>query len=174
MAHILYFATVPTGAVELLAEEVVALGGKVEKRQPTGVWCQGDLAFGYRLTLWSRVANRVYLHLQRARVDTPEALYQAALEMDWQQHLTGKTPFSVSFTGAGAGIRHTHFGALKVKDAVVDQLRARTGERPSVEREGPHLALHAHLHRGQFDLFLDMSGFGLHQRSYKRGVRFKA
>lgn len=174
MSHIRYFATVPTGAVELLAEEIKTLGGEVEKRQPSGVWCRGDLAFGYRLTLWSRVANRVYLQLLQAEVQDAEDLYAEVQQVDWQAHMGVETPFSVSFTGSGAGIRHTHFGTLKIKDAIVDQFRNRCGQRPPVETEAHHLALHGHLHKGKFDLFLDMSGFGLHQRGYKAGVRFSA
>ena len=169
-----YFATAPAGGVELLAEELKALGAGQLRLKPTGVEFDGDLAVGYRAVLWSRVANRVYLRLSEATVDSPASLYAAVQRVDWTEHLTPETPFAVSFTGSGAGIHHTHFGALKIKDAIVDQFRARCGARPPVVTEGNHLAIHAHLQRGRLQLFIDLSGFGLHQRGYRAGVRFSA
>ncbi|HIQ40226.1 MAG TPA: bifunctional 23S rRNA (guanine(2069)-N(7))-methyltransferase RlmK/23S rRNA (guanine(2445)-N(2))-methyltransferase RlmL [Sulfurivirga caldicuralii] len=169
-----YFATAPAGGVELLAEELKSLGAQQCQLKPTGVEFSGELAVGYRAVLWSRVANRIYLRLANAVVDRPEALYAAVQGIDWSQHMTVETPFAVSFTGSGAGIKHTHFGALKIKDAIVDQFRGRCGMRPPVVTEGAHLAIHAHLHRGRLQVFIDLSGFGLHQRGYRQGVRFSA
>ena len=169
-----YFATAPTGGIELLAEELATLGAVACRQKPTGVWFEGTLEIGYQALLWSRVANRIHLLLHEAEVDSPEALYAAVQAVDWTEHMTAQTPFSVHFAGTGAGIRHTHYGALKIKDAIVDQLRERAGRRPPVQTEGHRLALYGHLHRGRFRLFLDMSGFGLHQRGYRTGVRFAA
>jgi 23S rRNA (guanine2445-N2)-methyltransferase / 23S rRNA (guanine2069-N7)-methyltransferase len=73
----------------------------------------------------------------------------------------------VEFSGHGSGIDNTHFGALKVKDAIVDKLRTPTGERPSIDKINPDLRIHLRLDRGEAILSLDLSGHSLHQRGYR-------
>ncbi len=73
----------------------------------------------------------------------------------------------MEFSGKGSGIDNTHFGALKVKDAIVDNLRAEFGKRPTVDKVNPDVRVHLHLDRGQAVLSLDLSGHSLHQRGYR-------
>ena len=68
---------------------------------------------------------------------THEQLYEGVSAIDWAQHIKPKGTLAIDFGGASSGITHTHFGALKTKDAIVDQFRARTGERPSVQLDQP-------------------------------------
>ena len=169
-----YFATAPTGGVELLADELRAAGAQALRLHPRGVHFEGPLEAGCRALLWSRVANRIYLQLLDVAVETPDEIHQAVRSLDWSGHMTADTPFSVSFTGQGAGVRHTHYGALRIKDAVADYWRERVGYRPPVQTDGRRLALHAHVEKGRLQLYLDLSGFGLHQRGYRAGVAFDA
>ena len=102
---------------------------------------------------------------------TPEALYEGVAAIDWTQHVAPNGTLAIEFGGSSAGINHTHFGALKTKDAIVDQLRERTGQRPSVELERPDIRLDVRLDRERATLSLDLSGDSLHRRAYRaRGV----
>ena len=74
---------------------------------------------------------------------------------------------AVEFSGHGSGIDNTHFGALKVKDAIVDKLRTPQGDRPSIDKLNPDLRIHLRLDRGEAILSLDLSGHSLHQRGYR-------
>ena len=121
----------------------------------------------YRLCLWSRLANRVLLVLARTPVSDAESLYDAVHALDWSEHLAANGSLAVEFSGRGAGIDNSHFGALKVKDAIVDQLRARFGQRPDIDKLNPQVRVHAHLERGELVLSLDLSGHSLHQRGYR-------
>lgn len=107
------------------------------------------------------------LVLGRFPVDSAEALYQAVRGIDWSEHLLPTGSLAIEFSGRGAGIDNTHFGALKVKDAIVDSLRTASGERPSVDKYEPDLRVHARLERGELVLSIDLSGFSLHQRGYR-------
>ncbi|SIN72854.1 23S rRNA m(2)G-2445 methyltransferase [Sulfurivirga caldicuralii] len=169
-----YFATAPAGALELLRDELKSLGATSTRLHGGGVAFSGAPAVGYGAALWSRTANRVYLQLAAGEVHDGEDLYALARSVDWSEHLAPDTPFAVSFTGTSSTIRHTHFGALKIKDALVDCFRDRGLPRPSVSTDSPHLALHAHLHRNQAVLYLDLVGFGMHQRGYRAGARIAA
>ncbi|MCQ4346807.1 bifunctional 23S rRNA (guanine(2069)-N(7))-methyltransferase RlmK/23S rRNA (guanine(2445)-N(2))-methyltransferase RlmL [Pseudomonas stutzeri] len=159
--------TSPKGLESLLLEEAAVLGLQDGRAQVAAVQGQGSLETAYRLCLWSRLANRVLLVLGRFPVDSAEALYQAVRGIDWSEHLLPTGSLAVEFSGRGAGIDNTHFGALKVKDGIVDSLRTASGERPSVDKYEPDLRVHARLERGELVLSLDLSGFSLHQRGYR-------
>ena len=163
----LLILTCPKGLESLLREEATTLGLEEAREQVAVVSGQGDLETAYRLCLWSRLANRVLLMLARFPVDGPEALYQGVNAIDWAEHLDPAGTLAVEFSGQGAGIDNTHFGALKVKDAIVDRLRTPTGVRPSVDKTNPDLRVHLRLERGEAVLSLDLSGHSLHQRGYR-------
>nr|WP_293269463.1 bifunctional 23S rRNA (guanine(2069)-N(7))-methyltransferase RlmK/23S rRNA (guanine(2445)-N(2))-methyltransferase RlmL [Nannocystis sp.] len=178
-ATLQFFATAPRGLEELLAAELAALGAAAIKLQPSGVLFQGPLQVGYRACLWSRVAGRVLLELGRGPASDAEELYAAALAIDWARHMDRTATLAVDFTGTNAAIVHTTFGAQKVKDAVVDQLRAGT-QRPSVDKLRPDLRIHVHLRkrtgppgqareggRDEAVLSIDLSGESLHRRGYR-------
>lgn len=169
-----FFATTPPGLSELLREELISLGAQAVKAQPRGVAFEGSLETGYRACLWSRFANQIYLELLDVKLDNQEALYRTLRDFAWNRQMNQHQTFLVSFTGKGLGIDHTHFGALTIKDAIVDFFRDTTGVRPNIDKDFPDLQFHGHLNRNQFTLSLNLSGHSLHQRGYREGVRAKA
>jgi 23S rRNA (guanine2069-N7)-methyltransferase / 23S rRNA (guanine2445-N2)-methyltransferase len=161
------FVTAPAGTADLAAEEATACGATEVRAQTAGVACQATLEQAYRICLWSRVANRVLLPVAEFQASTPEALYAGVHGVDWQAHLPPGGTLAVDCTSSRSQINHTQFAALKVKDAVVDQFRERTGSRPSVDVAAPSIRLHLHLHRDVATLSLDLSGDSLHRRGYR-------
>ena len=88
--------------------------------------------------------------------------------MDWSEYMTLQTTFAIDFFSANSSITHTQYGALKVKDAIVDQFRERnSGERPSVQRTDPDLRINVYVFRDQARIAIDWSGRSLHQRGYR-------
>lgn len=162
-----FFVTCPKGIEGLLLDEVRALGAESAKETVAGVYASGPLELGYRICLWSRLANRVLLVLQRFAADDAQALYDGVSQIEWAQHMASDGTLAVHFSGQLPGVDNTHFGALKVKDAIVDQLRTASGERPSVDKNNPHLRINAHCRSGEVQLSLDLSGNSLHQRGYR-------
>ena len=159
--------TCPKSLEGLLVEEAAGLGLEEVREQTAAVRGFGSLETGYRLCLWSRLANRVLLVLRRFPVQDAESLYQGVLDVDWFEHLEPSGSLAVEFSGNGSGIDNTHFGALKVKDAIVDKLRQADGTRPSIDKISPDLRIHLRLDRGEAVLSLDLSGQSLHQRGYR-------
>src|SRR5690606_22250051 len=96
-----------------------------------------------------------------------QSLYDGVRSVDWSEHLAADGSLAVEFSGHGSGIDNTHFGALKVKDAIVDALRQADGVRPSIEKLNPDMRVHLRLDKGQAVLSLDLSGHSLHQRGYR-------
>jgi 23S rRNA (guanine2445-N2)-methyltransferase / 23S rRNA (guanine2069-N7)-methyltransferase len=150
-----------------LARELVALGAEDARERSTGVTFSGELEVAYRACLWSRVANRVFLELARFEAVDAEAFYNAVREIDWTEHLGSGATLACDFSGQHPSITHTHFGALKLKDAIVDSVRDSRAWRPSVELERPSVRVHAHAHGNNIALSLDLSGESLHRRGYR-------
>jgi len=161
------FASAPRGVEPLLADELRTLGAGNVKETRAGVTFDGDLMLAYRVCLWSRVANRVLLPLVQFPAPTPEALYDGVRAIDWTAHLDQYGTLAVEFNAYRSAITHTHYGALKVKDAIVDQFRERTGERPSVATNEPDVRINVYVHADVASLSIDLSGESLHRRGYR-------
>ncbi len=169
-----FFATTPKGLPELLREELMGFGATDVKMQPTGATFEGDLEVGYRACLWSRLANHIYYIVLDTELEDQDDLTQQVMNIDWSKHLDVNSTFSVSFSGQGLGITHSHFGALKVKDGIVDYFREHFDSRPDIDTEFPDLKVHAHLNRQQLTLSIDLTGHSLHQRGYREGQQVVA
>ncbi len=167
----LFFASCPPGVADLTAAELRTCGATKTREFKLGVEFEGTLETAYRACLWSRTASRILMPLATFPAANADALYAGVSAIDWSQHLAANGSMAIEFGGASSGITHTHFGALKAKDAIVDQFRARAGERPSIDVDRPNVRIDVRLDRDRATLSLDLSGESLHRRAYRaRGV----
>jgi 23S rRNA (guanine2445-N2)-methyltransferase / 23S rRNA (guanine2069-N7)-methyltransferase len=150
-----------------MARELLAFGAENVKERSTGVAFSGTLRAAYRACLESRIANRVFLEVGRFDVGDADAFYTAVRGIDWSAHLAAGATLACDFSGRHPAITHTHFGALKLKDAIVDSLRDATGSRPDVSLERPSVRVHAHANGDNITVSLDLSGESLHRRGYR-------
>ena len=168
------FATTPKAMETILTDELKSLGINDIKATMAGVGFQGDLETAYRACLWSRTANRILLVLSSFTVKTQDDLYKGVQQINWFEHINPEDTFAVSFSAKNSeAINNTHFGALKVKDAIVDQMRETFQKRPSIDTEQPNIRINVYLQGEQAQLSLDLSGESLHRRGY-RDVNIKA
>jgi 23S rRNA (guanine2445-N2)-methyltransferase / 23S rRNA (guanine2069-N7)-methyltransferase len=137
-----------------------------------GVSFSGPLEFAYRACLWSRVASRILLPLASFRAETAEELYAGVRSIPWAEHVSPRGTLAVNCATSQSRLGHSHFAALKTKDAIVDQLRERAGERPSIDVTRPDVRVNVYLHRDRAVVSIDLSGESLHRRAYRqRGGR---
>ncbi len=167
MSNFQFFATCPRHLESLLLAELSALGADTLRETVAGVYFEGDLALVYRVCLWSRLANKILLPLSKFVVTQADHVYDAARQIDWQAHVRPTGSLIVDFTGTDEQVRHTQFGAQRVKDGIVDCLRDTTGERPNIDRLHPDYRINAHLYKQQLIVSLDLSGSSLHKRGYR-------
>jgi len=166
------FVTAAKGTESLVAAETQALGGEQVDVARGGVSLTGSLETAYRICLWSRLASRVLLPLASFRAGSSEQLYAGVRKIRWWEHLDASGTLAVDCTTADAIIGNSHFAALRTKDAIVDQLRERTGSRPSVDLERPSLRINVYLQNETATVSIDLSGDALHRRGYRQsGVR---
>jgi 23S rRNA (guanine2445-N2)-methyltransferase / 23S rRNA (guanine2069-N7)-methyltransferase len=174
MKHHPLFATTPKAMENILANELEILGAKNLKPTIAGVAFDGTLETAYRICLWSRIANRILLRLTEFEMHSQEDLYEQVKKINWFNHLKPDGCFMVSFSAKNSKvINNTHFGALKVKDAIVDQMRTKFQKRPNIDTHHPDIHINVHLNGTHAQLSLDLSGESLHKRGY-RDVSIKA
>jgi 23S rRNA (guanine2445-N2)-methyltransferase / 23S rRNA (guanine2069-N7)-methyltransferase len=161
------YATAPKGLEYLLVDELRELGAVTANEKLAGVEFTGDMALIYKACLWSRLANRILLKLTSFPANTPEALYRGVQTIAWEKHLHPDGTLAVTVNSANSEISHTMFAAQKVKDAIVDQFRAKFNRRPDVAREKPDLHINVYINRNEATVSLDLSGESLHRRGYR-------
>ena len=161
------FATTARGFEELLKSELTELGAQDAKVTQGGVHYWADDETLYRTLLWSGLSSRILLPIVQAKVFSDLDLYSAVLGVNWLDYFDEKVHFFVDFNGTNQEIRHTQFGAMRVKDGIVDYFERHGRARPNVDKEQPDIRIHAYLNRDDVVLSLDLSGDALHMRGYR-------
>ncbi|MFJ5385262.1 bifunctional 23S rRNA (guanine(2069)-N(7))-methyltransferase RlmK/23S rRNA (guanine(2445)-N(2))-methyltransferase RlmL [Pectobacterium sp. CHL-2024] len=161
------FASTARGLEELLKSELESLGAQSCAVVQGGVHFEGDNRLLYQSLLWSRLASRILLPLNEFKVHSDLDLYLGVQAIDWSTIFSIDKTFAVHFTGTNEDIRNSQYGALKVKDAIVDSFTRKTGQRPDVAKQQPDIRVNVFLQRDMASVSLDLSGDGLHQRGYR-------
>ncbi|PSH23359.1 23S rRNA (guanine(2445)-N(2))/(guanine(2069)-N(7))-methyltransferase [Yersinia pseudotuberculosis] len=161
------FASTARGLEELLKSELEALGAHDCKIVQGGVHFQGDDRLMYQSLLWSRLASRILLPLNEFKVYSDLDLYLGVQAIDWPSIFGVDKTFAVHFSGVNDEIRNSQYGALKVKDAIVDSFTRKMDQRPTVAKQQPDIRVNVFLQRDMASVALDLSGEGLHQRGYR-------
>ncbi|MGL5033978.1 MAG: THUMP domain-containing class I SAM-dependent RNA methyltransferase, partial [Microcystaceae cyanobacterium] len=162
-----YFATVARGLEAIAAKELERLGAENVEPAFLGVSFSGDLALLYRVNLWSRIVFRVLVPIAEIKASKAEELYESISKIDWFEYLQLDQSFAVNCTGSNRNLNHSHYTALQIKNAIVDQQRDRKGDRSNVDTNQPDIVINAHIHQQFCTLSLDSSGFSLHRRGYR-------
>ncbi|MBD1227362.1 bifunctional 23S rRNA (guanine(2069)-N(7))-methyltransferase RlmK/23S rRNA (guanine(2445)-N(2))-methyltransferase RlmL [Xenorhabdus griffiniae] len=161
------FASTARGLEELLKNELEILGAQSCKIAQGGVHFQGDDRVMYKSLLWSRLASRILMPLNEFNVYSDLDLYLGVQSIDWSEIFSVDSTFSVHFSGTNEEIRNTQYGALKVKDAIVDSFMRKIKQRPDVAKQQPDVRIHVFLNKEKAIVSLDLSGDSLHIRGYR-------
>ncbi len=164
------FASTARGLEELLKTELEGLGATDCQVVQGGVHFQGDTRLLYQSLMWSRLASRIMLPLGECRVYSDLDLYLGVQAIPWTEMFNPGAIFAVHFSGLNDEIRNSQYGALKVKDAIVDSFTRKNLPRPNVDRESPDLRINVWLNKETAHISLDLSGEGLHLRGYRDGT----
>jgi len=155
------------GFEELLANELKNIGGERITIGNRMVSFYGDKGFMYKANLCLRTALKILKPIAEKKVYDPEALYTFVKSIDWSDYLDSNDTFAVAATINSDNFNHSKYAALKTKDAIVDQFRENTGNRPSVDTEHPDLQIQVNISRDLCTISLDSSGASLHHRGYR-------
>jgi putative N6-adenine-specific DNA methylase len=162
-----FFATAAKGTEPALRDELRELRLRGVRADRGGVHFAGLPEHGWRACLESRVAVRVLRLLARFAAPDAAALYEGVSGVDWSEFLGPERTLAVRAACRSSALTHTQFIAQKTKDAVVDQLRARVGARPSVDVEDPDVGIFVHVVRDEASVYVDLAGEPLHRRGWR-------
>ena len=164
------FVPCAAGVEAYLASEVAQITGLPATAMQTlrgGVQLQASWREALLLNLHSRLGMRVLIQLAHAPYANEQAIYDAALAVPWEMWFTPRETFRIDVTAQHSPLKSLNFAALRVKDAVADRFREKTGVRPDVDTQRPAVRVHLHLSETHQTLYLDTTGDPLFKRGWR-------
>ncbi len=158
------------GLEDVLANELTVLGAADVKKLKRAVSFSGDNATMYRANYFLRTALCVLKPIAEFDAKDEDALYKEVGRINWGLYLSNDRTFAVSATVYSSVFTHSKYVSLKVKDAIVDQFRRRTGRRPDVDTLNPDLRIEVHIAERHVILLLNSSGEPLYKRGYRQAT----
>lgn len=155
------------GLEDVLRDELIDLGAENVEIGTRMVSFEGDLEMLYKANLCCRTALRILKPIVMFTAENTDELYDYLRNLDWEQFMDADTTFSVDSTVYSDGFSHSKFVTYRVKDAIVDHFRDKSGTRPSIRLEGADLQLNVHIAGNRVTVSLDSSGEPLYKRGYR-------
>ncbi len=156
------------GLEEVLAQELTKLGAEDIEQGNRVVYFTGDKEIMYRANFELRTAVRILKPITTFEATNADEVYNAVKEIDWTQYLDLSTTFAVDSVVYSEDFRNSKFVSYKVKDAIVDFFREKTGQRPNISVASPDIKFNVHISDKSCTLSLDSSGESLHKRGYRQ------
>ena len=156
------------GLEEVLAKELTELGASNIKIGNRMVAFTGDKALMYKANFCLRTAIRILKPIKHFKANNADEVYDNIKAIPWENYLDNSKSFAIDAVVFSNEFRHSKFVAYKVKDAIVDYFRDKTGDRPSVRINNPDVLLNIHIAEDRCTLSLDSSGESLHRRGYRQ------
>lgn len=156
-----------TGLEEILADELHALGATDIELSNRAVTFKGNNEIMYKANYWSRTALHILKPIAGFYIRREEDLYNKIYEIKWEDYLDVNGTLAVDAVVNASVMTHSHYVALKTKDAVVDHFRDLFEKRPSVDTDNPDVRVNIHLYKNYCSVSLDSSGYSLHKRGYR-------
>lgn len=163
-----YFATCPRGLEPVLAQELSALGAEDVDATDGGVSCTGSWTLCYSANLESRVASRILWRVLEGPYRNEEDIYAAVRGLPWHTWFGPEKTIRVGVAAIRSPLQSLDFATLRIKDAVCDAFRAKSGRRPDVDTRNPDVRIQAFLSAHDCTLYIDTSGDALFKRGYRK------
>ncbi|WP_348716281.1 THUMP domain-containing class I SAM-dependent RNA methyltransferase, partial [Acidovorax soli] len=170
MNHLQLFLPCAAGVEGYLADEVHAITGLTGQDLLVGrggVLLRASWRHALLLNLHSRLAQRVLVQLAHRPYRSENDLYGMASDVAWEIWFTTRQTFKVEVTAQHSPLQSLNFAGLKVKDAVADRFRAKSGVRPDVNTQWPDVRIHLHLTTDEATIYIDTSGEPLFKRGWR-------
>lgn len=157
-----------SGLENVLAKELTELGAKNIKPANRSVFFEGNLEMIYKTNYWCRTALRILKQIEYFQFKNVDQFYLKCKSINWIDHFSSNQSFVVqSIVANSKEFNNSMFASLKVKDAIADYFRDKTGKRPNVDTENPDIIINVHVFQDQCTVSSDSSGESLHKRGYR-------
>jgi len=158
------------GLEEILAKELLTLGGKDITVFKRGVAVVGDIGFLYKANLCLHTALKVIVPITKFTANNEQELYDNIKLIDWERFISNSDTIMIESVLNSELFTHSQFVSQKVKDGIVDRFRDKTGKRPDVDLLHPAFKLYVHIYKNEVSLNIDSSGDPLYKRGYRSDI----
>ncbi len=162
-----YFGQLAAGAESCGEAELKALGATKIRAGYLGFYFCADQRTIYNIAYRTRIFSRILAPLLAFDCHSDKYLYKTAQQIDWSDFLTLTKTFAITANVAKSNIRNSQYAGQILKDAIVDQFRAKTTQRPNVDTRHPDLLLNLYIHQNKARISVDLGGGSLHKRGYR-------
>ncbi|CAL4326422.1 bifunctional 23S rRNA (guanine(2069)-N(7))-methyltransferase RlmK/23S rRNA (guanine(2445)-N(2))-methyltransferase RlmL [Buchnera aphidicola] len=163
------FASTNFGTEKLLEKELLFIGAKKLNVINGGIYFEANELLLYKSLMWSRIASRIFLCIKKFKISDKEELYSNIYSINWTKIFCVKNTFLINFKGINNIIRNSLFGALIIKDAIVDQFNKTYSARPNINPINPDIRIKSFLFNDNtIHIMLDLSGPALNKRGYRK------
>ena len=162
-----YFGQLASGAEACAEAELKELGATKIRRGYLGCYFCADQRTLYNIVYRTRIFTRILAPLIAFDCHSDKYLYKTAQNINWADFLTLTKTFAITSNVADSNIRNSQYAGQVLKDAIVDQFREKTGNRPSVDTHNPDLQLNLYIHQNKARISIDLGGGSLHKRGYR-------
>ncbi len=156
------------GLEDVLAKELTGLGAENIVKSNRAVEFEGDTELMYKANYWCRTALHILLPISEFYIRREDDLYKKIYNIDWETYLDKKDSLAVDAVVNSSILTHSHYAALKTKDAIVDRFRDKFGIRPNVDVDTPDLRINIYMNKNKCIVSIDSSGYSLHKRGYRK------
>ena len=156
------------GLEPVLAQELTQLGANNVQIGRRMVSFTGNKEMMYRANFQLHTAIRILKPIRHFKAGSADDVYEEVKKVDWSKYIEKGKTFSVDSVVYSDEFRNSRFVTYKVKDAIVDQFRENTGDRPNISVSNPDIRLNIHIAEDKATLSLDSSGESLHRRGYRQ------
>ena len=118
------------GLEEVLAREIVELGGDDVEIGRRSVFFRGDQRLMYKANLHLRTALRILKPVAAFDAKNADEIYEHLRRFDWKGYFGLEQTFTVDTVVYSEHFHHSQFLTYRVKDAIADSFNEKYGRRP--------------------------------------------
>ena len=160
--------TCAKGITPFLREELLLLRFPVLSETIAGIATEGTIDDTLRLNLLLRTGHRVLFLLKEFAARDADALYRSVSEIPWEEYIAEDGYVCVTSSVDNPGIRDSRYANVKCKDAIVDRIRGKCGQRPDSGPDKDRVVVNLYWKGDRCALYFDTSGEPLSRRGYRK------
>ena len=124
----------------------------------------------YNVNLHSRIGMHLLVKIFEINVKDTEEAYTQIYGFNWHEIINPKQTFIIKLKGQSDNFNNNNYLTLKIKDAIVDQIKKKRFSRPSIDKKNPNIILNVFISNDRLTIYLDSSGLSLHKRGYRNKI----
>ncbi|MBI5746918.1 MAG: class I SAM-dependent RNA methyltransferase [Nitrospirae bacterium] len=160
--------TCAKGITPFLREELLLLGFPITSETIAGIETEGTMDDTLRLNLLLRTGHRVLFLLKAFRAKDADDLYREVSDIAWEEYIAGDGYVCVTSSVDNPTIKTSLFANVKCKDAIVDRIREKCGQRPDSGSDRDRAVVNLYWKDENCSIYLDTSGEPLSKRNYRK------